>query len=239
MKITKYTSIVAMTLVAAGSSEAAASSSAIGTVVASNLDEPVAGLYGGFGPLQGIAANSFTTGSHDATLKSATLLLFSQNHLPPPAEYVLRLYQDTGGRPGELLATFNNMPTTTSEMPQRRTFFTATPLTADTKYWLGVLVTPTSSFGAWKAVQGPGAGPWTIGARSFSHDGGATWRDEESAVGLYGFALSIQVPEPASGALTSLCLGGLYTLNRDWPQKHFQFRSRTAMERYGNLTPST
>jgi hypothetical protein len=186
-------------------------------LVISNFGNPGSGFFSGFGS-GAVAATSFTTDAAGGVLMSATLSLFSQI-APSPATFALRLYDDNGDKPGSVIATFTNMPSTSSQSAASLTFLTDTPLAPDTTYWLGVTATDPT-FGGWSQVTGPSTGPWTIGGLNFSFDGGKTWDSTDHArANVFSLDATIPaaVPEPAS--LTLLATGALVLLGYGWRRR--------------------
>ncbi len=163
-----------------------------GMTTVSNLDASGGLGFWGFGPGH-IVGNSFTTGAKPSVLDAATLSLGSQ---AGPAVFQLSLYENAVDRPGTLVTDFDNTFSYEGGYTDM-TFFTSTPLAANTKYWLGVRA--TSGYGKWENVDSPGTGLWTIGGASWN--GGASWGGETTPVDRW-LALSLEAtPIPAPGAL--------------------------------------
>ena len=163
-----------------------------GIIMVSNLDATGGLGFWGFGPGH-IVGNSFTTGANPSVLDAATLSLRNQG---AAAEFQLSLYENAVDRPGTLITDFDDTILYGGGYADL-TFFTNTPLAANTKYWLGVRA--LSSFGAWENVDSPGTGLWTIGGVSWN--GGASWGGETTPVGRW-LAMSLEATViPAPGAL--------------------------------------
>ena len=82
---------------------------------------------------QAVRATAFTTGTGTYTLSSVGILVGTQDRSPTP---VVKIYGDTSGNPGTLLATMTNPGTITEEAVNVFTALANTTLSASTTYWV-------------------------------------------------------------------------------------------------------
>ena len=84
-------------------------------------------------PVSSVRATAFTTGTGTYTLSSVGIVVGTQGGSPTP---VVKIYGDTSGNPGTLLATMTNPGTITEEAVNVFTAPANTMLSASTPYWV-------------------------------------------------------------------------------------------------------
>lgn len=184
--------------------------------VVTNLGEEMAFTYsmGSIDPGY-FYAIQFTTGSSDAIIDAATLLL-TNPYNNGEATYQLSLFADVGGIvPGAEIAVFSGKPTlpeyTDSFMQVTFTSSEGIAVTAQTSYWLGVQ-NLTGEFIGWAStganIPVSSAG-WSIHndyVANYAPNTGWVYATQSSFVPMLSIEATL-VPEPTTGA--ALALGGL------------------------------
>lgn len=179
------------------------------TVFASNLsqaaDWTTAGWVGGSTtPFQ--IAGKFTTGVSAQAISSVSLAMRDASGTTSPT-FSVRLFSDSSGQPGAVLATFSGATNPNVEAIYDFTLGSSYTVSANTSYWIVASAPGQSSnfdYFRWKALNSDTSSSsfgWVLGTQiGNSNNGGISWEEVGANEPIFAVGAVSAIPEPSTYA---------------------------------------